>query len=114
MIFWDNARSVQRIVCPPANAWQVYDQILKACLELGKDRLFLVSLGSTAKALASDLVEQGYRVIDIGNLDMEYEWFLRKADQKEAIPKHSVIGRRANEEAGYQEYLKQICCLIEL
>lgn len=110
----DNAHSVQRIVCPPTNAWQVYDKILKACLEFEKDRLFLVSLGSTAKALTSDLVGKGYRVIDIGNLDMEYEWFLCGAEKKEAILKHSVIGQKANEEAGYQEYLAQIYRMIEL
>lgn len=110
----DNAGSVKRIVCPPVNAWRVYEQILNACLEFEKDKMFLISLGSTAKALVSDLVERGYRVIDIGNLDMEYEWFMRGAKSKEAIPKHSVIGIKANEEAGYQEYLAQISHLIEL
>ena len=108
----DNAKSIQRIICPPQNAWNVYDQILKVCLEFEKEKVFLVSLGSTAKVLTDDLVRNGYRVIDIGNLDMEYEWFLRRAEQKEKIPKHSVIGREANEKAGYWEYLKQVYCEV--
>lgn len=45
---------------------------------------------------------------------MEYEWFLHGAEGKEAIPKHNVIGRKANEEAGYLEYLGQISRMIEL
>lgn len=110
----DNANSVQRIICPSTNAWLVYEQILNACLEFETDKMFLVSLGSTAKVLASDLVERGYRVIDIGNLDMEYEWLLHGAETKEAIPKHHVIGREANENAGYWDYLKEIDCEIEL
>ncbi len=110
----DNAADIQRIICPPTNAWQAYDRILDACLELEKDRLFLLSLGSTAKALASDLVDRGYRVIDIGNLDMEYEWFLHGAEGKEEIPKHHIIGEEANEAAGYQEYLGQIYRSIAL
>lgn len=46
--------------------------------------------------------------MDIGNLDLEYEWFLRKASDKVEIKKNSVIGRKADEEAGYQEYLSQV------
>lgn len=104
----DNAVSIQRIICPPTNAWQVYDQIVKACLEFETNKLFLVSLGSTAKVLVSDLVEKGYRVIDIGNLDMEYEWFLRGAEEKEKLEKHNIIGVDENRCAGYYEYLEQI------
>ena len=67
----------------------------------------------TAKALVEEMFLKGYRVIDIGNLDMEYEWYLRKATKKEPIPKHSVVGKEANERAGYGEYLSQIVCYIE-
>ena len=110
----DNVKGLKRIICPSANAWFVYDQILEACMEFGTEKMFLVSLGSTAKVLADDLVRRGYRVLDIGNLDMEYEWFLHGADQKEKIPKHAVIGREANEKAGYWEYLEQVCCEVTI
>lgn len=110
----NNAGSIERIICPPQNAWNVYDKILETCLEFGKEKLFLVSLGSTAKALTSDLVEKGYRVIDIGNLDMEYEWFIQGAEEKGVIFKHTVIGIEENEKAGYGEYLRQIYRMIEL
>ena len=63
------------------------------CLKFDQDKLFLFALGVTAKALVEEMFLKGYRVIDIGNLDMEYEWFLRKAVKKEPIPKHSIVGR---------------------
>ena len=61
-----------------------------------------------ATFLAERLFLEGYRALDIGNLDMEYEWYLRQANQKEGIAKHDVIGEEANRAAGYNEYLAQI------
>ncbi len=110
---FDLAERVERIVCPPRNAYAVREKILEECLKYAKENLFLLSLGITAKGLAEELYLKGYRVIDIGNLDMEYEWFLRGATQKEPIPKHTVVGKEANKKAGYGEYLSQIVCYIE-
>lgn len=107
------AASVQRIVCPSSNAYRVRDRILEECLKFDQDKLFLFALGVTAKALVEEMFLRGYRVIDIGNLDMEYEWFLIKATKKEPIPKHSIVGEEANRKAGYEEYLSQIVCYIE-
>lgn len=104
----DTAATVERILCPPLNAYLSYPDIREACFTFSRDKLFLLAVGNTAKLLVSDLTREGYRAIDIGNLDLEYEWFLHKDNQKGEIKKHSVIGVRANEEAGYFEYLSQI------
>lgn len=108
------AASVERIVCPGRNAYSVRSQILQACCQYEKDRLFLLSLGITAKGLAEELFLKGYRVLDIGNLDMEYEWYLNGALTKQPIPKHQIIGEEANRMAGYGEYLSQIKWQIRL
>jgi len=108
------AKSVERIICPSRNAYAVREKILEQCLKYGKEKLFLFSLGITAKGLVEALFLQGYRVLDIGNLDMEYEWFLQKADTKVAIAKHQVVGEDENRKAGYDDYLGQIACYIEL
>ncbi|MDE6184466.1 MAG: GT-D fold domain-containing protein [Lachnospiraceae bacterium] len=104
----DTAAGVERILCPGTNAYRAYPEIRKACLSLGKDKLFLLAVGNTAKLLVSDLAKEGYRAIDIGNLDLEYEWYLHKDVQKEKVKKHSIIGRVANEEAGYYAYLSEV------
>lgn len=109
----DLAEKVERIICPSRHAYDALDRILAECLRYEKDRLFLLSVGITAKFLAEELFLKGYRALDIGNLDMEYEWYLRKAAFKEPIPKHQVIGEQANREAGYDRYLKEIVCRIE-
>lgn len=107
------AKSVERIVCPSRDAYQVRDKILEECLKYEKDKLFLIALGVTAKALVEELFLKGYRVLDIGNLDMEYEWFLQRAERKVQLLKHQVVGEAANKAAGYEEYLAQVKCFIE-
>ncbi|MCR5178173.1 MAG: GT-D fold domain-containing protein [Lachnospiraceae bacterium] len=76
------AASVRRILGPARNAWDRYDEILSACREEAKGQLFLLALGPCAKPLAEDLFHEGYRVIDIGNMEIEYTWFLMGATDK--------------------------------
>lgn len=89
------AASVERIICPPKDAYASREKIIAACEKYGKDRLFLLSVGVAAKFIAYDLFQKGYRVLDIGNLDMEYEWFLRNADKKIPIEKHEKAAEEA-------------------
>ena len=79
---FNNMNSIQRIICPAENAFDIYDGILKEVLRYGKDKLILLALGPTATVLAYDLYKAGYWAVDIGHVDIEYEWFLRKATEK--------------------------------
>lgn len=109
----DTARSVERIIGPSSDAYGKIPEIQKECMKYPKDRLFLVSLGVAAKFLTERLFLEGYRVLDIGNLDMEYEWYLGRAKNKEAIAKHDITDVEANRLAGYEEYLDQIKVRID-
>ena len=103
------AESVRRLICPPRNAYDHMAEITVTALKLIQpDEMVLVSLGPAAKPLVMELHQKDIRVLDIGNLDKEYEWFLMKADDKCALPKNEILGRQANVEAGYTEYLDQI------
>ena len=81
---FNNAKSIQRIVCPAINAFNKYDEILKTCLEFDNDKLFIIALGPTATVLAYDLAQNDYRALDLGHIDIEYEWFMHGA--RKAIP----------------------------
>ncbi|MDD5939285.1 MAG: GT-D fold domain-containing glycosyltransferase [Lachnospiraceae bacterium] len=111
------AQSVERIIAPPRNAFDRYKDILKACQSYPKDRLFLLSIGPTAKPLAEDLFYAGYRVIDIGNLDMEYEWFLK--GNTDPVPKLSVdtmakSRETAEHDPAFAQYMEEVQKVIEL
>jgi glycosyltransferase, SP_1767 family len=77
-----NVTKLERILCPTKNAYDKYDEILMEIKKQPKKKLILLSLGPTAKLLAYDLYKIGYQVLDIGHIDLEYEWYLRGAKEK--------------------------------
>lgn len=82
---FDNVKSIQRIISPSENAFEKYNEIMEEALKIDKDKLILLALGPTATVLAYDLYKNGYRTIDIGHVDIEYEWFLKKVNEKVKI-----------------------------
>lgn len=91
-----SALSVKRIIAPAENAFDKYEEILSVTKKyVSEDILVLISLGPTATVLAYDLGSAGYQSIDIGHLDIEYEWYQAKANKKQAIP-----GKYVNEAGG--------------
>lgn len=83
-------KSVSRILCPENNAFEKYNEILNQCCQYDRTTMFLIALGPTATILANDLCNLNYQAIDIGHLDIEYEWFLKHAKDKCAIPNKYV------------------------
>lgn len=81
------AKEVKRILAPATNSFDRYDDILKASLEHAKeDTLFLIAMGPSAGVLAYDLTVEGYQALDIGHLDLEYEWFLAGKGERVKVP----------------------------
>lgn len=112
---FDNARSVKRVLCPATNAFDRYDEILDAVKSVWNDELILLALGPTATVLAADLADSGIRAMDLGHVDIEYEWFRTGAKGHD-----QVAGKFTNEaENGNQvadcadeNYQQQIICRI--
>lgn len=79
---FDKANSIKRIICPSHNAFSKIKEIKESILEHSEGRLILLMLGPTAKVLAYQLAQQGYRALDLGHIDSEYEWMQMKAETK--------------------------------
>ncbi|MEK5184005.1 SP_1767 family glycosyltransferase [Solibacillus sp. FSL W7-1324] len=93
---FDNIKSIRRIVCPSKNAFIKYNEILESILEeVSSNTLILMALGPTATLLAADLSKKGYQALDIGHIDIEYEWF-----RKSAKYKIEIEGKNINEVSG--------------
>ena len=75
-----------------------------------------MALGPTATVLAYDLFKAGYQAIDIGHVDIEYEWFLRKATKKIKIESKYVTevkeGRENIQEVKDEKYKNEIVARI--
>lgn len=89
----DNAKSINRLLVPNKNAFDKYDVILEETLKVAKEYdILLLSIGPTATILADDLSRNGIQAIDIGHIDIEYEWYRSGAKKKVA-----VRGKETNE-----------------
>ena len=113
---FDNAESIKRIICPPINAFSRIDEIETAIKQYAKENmLVLVALGPTATVITADMAVQGIQTIDIGHIDIEYEWMLRNATEKIPIPGKFVNEARSeNDLASFSstEYNSQIITTI--
>lgn len=79
---FDNANSVERIICPSKNAYSKIDEIELLIEKHAENKLVLIILGPTAKVLAKRLSIKKIQAIDMGHIDSEYEWFKMKATTK--------------------------------
>jgi Domain of unknown function (DUF1792). len=114
---FQNVVDLRRIIAPDKNAFSVYDKILEVIHKnIDKDTLVLISLGPTATVLAYDLAMKGIQSIDIGQLDNEYEWYIRGVDERVEIPGKCVselISYRIPDRIADDIYERQIVARIE-
>ena len=115
---FDNAKKINRIIVPSRNAFNAYDKILEAIKNISKEKLFILSIGPTATVLAKDLVELGYQAVDLGHIDIEYEWFKMGAKQKVLIKGKFVneavaLGDLSNENITDLNYTNSIIKIIK-
>ena len=117
---FNNARTINRIICPAKNAFDVYEKIVQYItnLSIDKDTLILISLGPTATILAYEIIKSGIKnqIIDFGHFDMRYELFLRNDTNKILITNkntNEILERKKKIILDYElKYLNQIICKI--
>ena len=108
-----NTNSIKRILCPNTKAFTYYPRLLEEIKKYHKKHLVLLAIGPTATIIASDLAKEGYQAIDIGHIDIEYEWYLQRADHKIPIKDKFVNeagGGRGVGDINDMEYKSQIVC----
>ena len=110
---FNNANTIKRILAPSKNAFDKIDLIIGEVKKIQKDVLILMSLGPTATVLAYELSNNGYQAIDIGHIDIEYEWYKMGAQHKVPINGKFVneaqhIGDLSNKKIEDENYEKSI------
>ena len=107
---FDNVHSIRRILAPPKDAFSCYSSILYEIEKNAKkDDLILIALGPTATILAGELALKNYWAIDIGHIDIEYEWYKMGATSK--VP---VKSKYVNEAGARGRTVDSISNQIEL
>lgn len=88
--------SLKRILAPNQDAFRFLHDIIEAVRKYdAASYLVLLALGPTATVLAYDLTRIGYQALDIGHVDIEYEWSRMKVTHKAP-----VAGKYVNEAGG--------------
>lgn len=105
-----NARSLRRILCPTSNVFDKYEKVLDAVSKVEKNCLMLIVLGAVSNLLVYDLMQKGYQAIDIGQIDMDYEWYRVGAEKRVPIPDRYVSQLPPAEISAVndKEYLDQV------
>lgn len=88
---FENSHSLKRVLCPSKQAFDFFDKIVERAMLFDKNTLLLFALGATATVAVSFLAGKGYWAIDIGNLDVEYEWYKIAAKRKVLINNKQVL-----------------------
>lgn len=85
----DGCKEIYRLIGPEKNAFKKKQEIEACTREIVKQKnidIILISLGQTATIMVGDLLDLNIQVLDIGHLDIEYNWYLEKAEEKKNIP----------------------------
>lgn len=94
-----NVNSLRRILVPTHNVFDRYDDILCGIRkEVNKGELVLLAAGPSAGIFAYDLRGDGIQALDVGHVDIEYEWFLKGQGKRCPVP-----GKFIGEVAGGEE-----------
>jgi glycosyltransferase family protein len=108
---FSNAKSIKRILAPAVGAFDCYDEIMASFKKHYHGELILLALGPTATIMASELANLGCQALDIGHIDIEYEWYLRGATQKTVIEGkfvNEIVDGRSETNCENKTYIDQI------
>lgn len=114
---FDNAKTIKRILCPSKNAFDSFEKIVSKVQEVYNGELIILALGPTATVMSSYLSNMNMRALDIGHIDIEYEWFKMRAKNNN----EKINGKYTNEAENGDEvidcndnvYLEQIVSRVD-
>lgn len=93
---FQEASSVSRVLVPSENAFDYYEEILRIAKEISNDYdLIIAAIGPTATVLGFDLRNK-IRTLDLGHVDIQYEFMLRNISDLAAIPGKYTNESRTN------------------
>jgi len=88
---FDNTKSIERVLCPSENAFDCMDEIKEFVnSEVPRRKQLILALGPTATVMASDFAKAGFQAVDVGHVDVEYEWMRMGATEKVPVPSKYV------------------------
>ena len=72
---FENASEISYIFGPTENAFDKYNELREQLQNVTKDNILIFALGPAGKVLAYDMYKLGYRVLDLGHLIKDYDFY---------------------------------------
>ncbi len=72
---FENAKDVQYIYGPTSNAFDKFDDLMQELDKIDRSRMLIFAIGPCGKALAYEMFKKGYRVLDLGHLVKDYDFY---------------------------------------
>lgn len=115
---FSNSNNIRRILIPETNAFDRYEEILNMILKNVLDtELILLAAGPTATILVYDLALHNIQAVDVGHIDIEYEWMKLKTKTRVAIKGkyvNEIKGKKYVEDSSIDlTYNNSIICMID-
>lgn len=80
---FDNASESSYIYGPSTGAFEKFEELKSKILSTPKDSILIFALGPCGKMLAYDMYKQGYRVLDMGHLIKNYDFYQKRNEMTE-------------------------------
>ena len=88
---FDNAKNINYIYGPTQNAYSQIDILREKLKQSDKNDIFIFAIGPCGKILAYEMYQAGYRVLDLGHLIKDYNFYQKAQNMsKEAIEKERL------------------------
>ena len=72
---FENASSINYIYGPTENAFDAYNELHEKCLNEPIKNILIFAMGPTGKCLAYEMYKKGYRVLDLGHIIKDYDFY---------------------------------------
>ena len=81
---FENASEISYIYGPTENAFDEYEELKTKLINTPKENILIFALGPAGKILAYDMYKMGYRVLDLGHLIKDYDFYRKSKTMTEA------------------------------
>lgn len=72
---FDNAVAINYVYGPNKGAFEKFEELKNKMFEVPKDNILIFALGPCGKMLAYEAYKKGYRVLDMGHLIKNYDFY---------------------------------------
>ncbi len=81
---FSNAKNIKYIFIPNKNCYSKTKYVYQEIEKYGKDKIYILQAGPAATVWAAELADMGYRALDLGHLQKQYDFYKQGIDMSKS------------------------------